>query len=69
MTRSRRAVSWAWACYVCVIFNWMRFLDPATNMSILFNEIKVQGFIVTSFAKDWPEAFTEIQKLINDVSS
>ncbi len=50
-------------------FNLMRFLDPATNMSILFNEIKVQGFIVTSFARDWPEAFAEIQKLINDVSS
>jgi len=44
-------------------------LDPATNMSILFNEIKVQGFIVTSFARDWPEAFAEIQKLINDVRS
>ena len=37
-------------------------------MSILFNEIKVQGFIVTTFAKDWPEAFTEMQKYINEVS-
>ena len=43
------------------------FLDPATNMSILFNELKVQGFIVTTFMKDWPTAFVELQGYINNV--
>lgn len=43
-------------------------LDPATNMSILFNEIKVQGIIVPTFVKDWPGAFVEMKTYLDDVS-
>lgn len=41
-------------------------LYPATNWKILQNEIKVQGFIVNTFKKDWPEAFTEMNQYIKD---
>lgn len=35
-------------------------LYPATNIKILFSEIKVTGFIVSTFKKDWPPALSEI---------
>lgn len=41
-------------------------LYPATNFSILSKELKVQGFIVRTFLKDWPEAFAEMHEYIKD---
>ena len=45
----------------------MYFLDPATNWHILQKELRIWGFIVNTFKKDWPQAFTEMNKYIQDV--
>lgn len=42
--------------------------DPPTNWSMLQNELKVQGFIVSTFKKDWPQAFTEMNEYIKQVN-
>lgn len=41
-------------------------LFPATNNTIVTNELRVQGFIVLTFLKDWPTAFIEMNEYIKD---
>jgi prostaglandin reductase 1 len=41
-------------------------LYPATNFSILSKELRVQGIIVNTFKKDWPQAFVEMNKYMQD---
>jgi len=41
-------------------------LYPAVNFVMIQKELKVQGFIVNSFKKDWPIAFTEMNKYIQE---
>lgn len=41
-------------------------LFPATNFTIVQQELKVQGFIIWSFKKDWPQAFTEMNGYIKE---
>lgn len=41
-------------------------LFPATNNTIVTNELRVQGFIVLTFLKDWPAAFIEMNEYIKD---
>jgi NADPH-dependent curcumin reductase CurA len=40
---------------------------PATNISILRTEITVKGFMVYSYHNEWPNAFTQMNKLIQEV--
>ncbi|CAF1082572.1 unnamed protein product [Brachionus calyciflorus] len=41
-------------------------LYPNTNYSILSKELRIQGIIVHTFAKDWPKAFTEMNQYIQE---
>ena len=41
--------------------------DPTTNLSILMKSLTVKGFIASSFIDQWPRAFTEMNKLIQEV--
>jgi NADPH-dependent curcumin reductase CurA len=41
--------------------------DPAINFRVIQAELKIQGFIVSSFKKDWPTAFTELNEYIKQV--
>jgi len=41
-------------------------LYPATNWVILQNELKIFGFIVMTFKKEWPPAFAEMKKYIDE---
>ncbi len=40
---------------------------PATNISILRTELTVKGFMVYSYHNEWPNAFTQMNKLIQEV--
>ena len=42
------------------------FLVEATNLSILMKELTVYGFMVYSCYEKWPEAFTEMNKMIQE---
>jgi len=39
---------------------------PATNWSILQNELMIKGFICTTYKKDWPAALSEMNQYIID---
>lgn len=41
-------------------------LYPATNLSILSKELRVQGIIVTTFLKEYGQAFTEMKKYMEE---
>lgn len=41
-------------------------LVEATNISILMKELTVYGFMVYSCYEKWPEAFTEMNKMIQE---
>lgn len=41
-------------------------LYPAVNFFIVRNELQVKGFIVSTFKKDWPNAFVEMQQYIKE---
>lgn len=41
-------------------------LFPATNLSILMKELTVRGFMVYSCKQEWPQAFTYMNKLIQE---
>lgn len=41
-------------------------LFPATNHSILMKELTVKGFVCYSYVNEWPVAFTEMNKLIQE---
>ena len=43
------------------------FQDPSTNYHILSKELRVQGIIVSTFKAEWPLAFVEMKKYIDEV--
>ncbi len=47
--------------------NLFLFSVPATNVSILMKQLTVRGFQVYLCENEWPQAFTEINKLIREV--
>lgn len=56
-------------CIYCLIFIFkiIKFFKvDATNISILMKELSVYGFMVYSYYEQWPQAFTEMNKLIQE---
>lgn len=41
-------------------------LVEATNITILLKELTVKGFMVYTYSNEWPQAFTEMNKLIQE---
>jgi len=48
--------------------NSLKYLVPATNVAILMKQLTVRGFQVFLCQDEWPQAFTEMNKLIQEVS-
>ncbi len=46
----------------------LKYLVPATNIAILMKQLTVRGFQVFLCQDEWPQAFTEMNRLIQEVS-
>jgi NADPH-dependent curcumin reductase CurA len=42
-------------------------IDNATNLNVLIKELTVYGFMCYSYNEEWPKAFDEMNKLIQNV--
>ena len=61
------AILYACFCFNICIALTFKHLDPLANREILVKEITIKGFLVYSFDEEWPAAFVEMNKLIQEV--